>query len=286
MGRGPTTRAACPRAIGDLDLDPGVLDVEHAAGEAMADEQVADHDVERDARARHDRRAVGGQVPARALRRLDPRAGDVDRRGALELGAAVRRRCSASPRIDGHPRVTAEEAVRRDRAVPSRRARSRDAGSRSMWQSMQVFCSTLSTRAMPLPVHAELRHMPGSSRPDRCTGIAHVGRQEAAVAADAQLGAERFDRDLLLVARDRRRVAERRRIDRRARPHVAAVAVLGRALDAVAQPARHAGVRAQIGRRDRRVGGHQAVDHQRHVVTAAAVLARRLAELVRARARR
>ena len=26
-------------------------------------------------------------------------------------------------------------------------------------------------RAIPLPVHALLRHMPGSSRPDRCTGI-------------------------------------------------------------------------------------------------------------------
>ena len=47
-----------------------------------------------------------------------------------------------------------------------------EAGSRSMWQSMQVRFSTLSIRAMPLPVYALLRHMPGSSSPDRCTGIA------------------------------------------------------------------------------------------------------------------
>jgi hypothetical protein len=65
--------------------------------------------------------------------------------------------------------VAAEEAVRRDRrAAPASPA---DAGSRSMWQSMQVFWSTLSTRAMPLPVHAEPRHAPGSSSPDRWTGM-------------------------------------------------------------------------------------------------------------------
>src|SRR6185503_18349065 len=40
----------------------------------------------------------------------------------------------------------------------------------SMWQSMQVFFSTLSMRPMPLPVYAELRQKPGSSRPERCTG--------------------------------------------------------------------------------------------------------------------
>src|SRR6185369_3520803 len=111
-------------------------------------------------------------------------------------------------------------------------------------------------------------------------GHVHVGREKAAVAADAQLGAELSDRGLRLVARDRRRVAEGRSVDRRPRPHVAAIAVLGRALDAVAQPAGDAGVRAQIGRRHVARGGHQAIDHERHVVAAAAVLARRLAEIV------
>ena len=52
---------------------------------------------------------------------------------------------------------------------------SAEAGSRSMWQSMQSFFSTLSTRPMPLPFHAELRHMPGSSRPLRCTGMPMSG---------------------------------------------------------------------------------------------------------------
>ena len=36
---------------GDHDLDPRVLNVEHAAGEAMPREQVAQHHVERHARA-------------------------------------------------------------------------------------------------------------------------------------------------------------------------------------------------------------------------------------------
>jgi len=53
-----------------------------------------------------------------------------------------------------------------------------DAGSFSMWQSMQVFFSTLSIRPMPLPVHAELRQNPGSSRPERWTGMFMSGEMK------------------------------------------------------------------------------------------------------------
>ncbi len=56
----PGARDQRARVIAHLDLDPGVLDVEHAAREAMADEQVAHDDIELEPRSGRDRRAVGG----------------------------------------------------------------------------------------------------------------------------------------------------------------------------------------------------------------------------------
>ena len=86
--------------IGELDLDPRVLDVEHAAGEAVPDEQIADHDIELEPRARLDRCAVGGQVPVARLCRLDhARARDIDRCAPSSF-ARVSFSCSVSPRIE------------------------------------------------------------------------------------------------------------------------------------------------------------------------------------------
>ena len=204
--RARTARAA-RRRVGDLDLDPRVLDVEHAAREAMADEQVADHDVEREPCARGRparRRPAACQCLTCDLSSLK-RAGDVDRRGAVELGLQPAQVLGVAAHRR-HPRVAAEEAMRRDRAVLRAVLVRADAGSRSMWQSMQVFLLDLvdAAHAVAGPrrvaPHAGLveagqvhRHVP------------HVGRQEAAMAADAQLGAERLHADLRLVARDRRR---------------------------------------------------------------------------------
>ena len=270
--------------VGDLDLDPGVLDVEHAAGEAVADEQVADHDVEIEARAGRDRgeggagRAVGGQEPARVavVGLADPRPGDIDRGRALELGLQPPQVLAVATH-GGHPGVAAEEAMRGDRAGLG----AGFAGRRRLALHVAVDAGLLvdlvdAAGAVAGP--GGVAPHAGLVEPRQVHRHVHVRRQEAAVAADAQLGAEPRDGGLRLVARDRRGIAEAGRLDRRARPDIAAVAVLGRALDAVAQPAGHAGVGAQIGGRDGVGGGHEAVDHERHVVAAAAVLARRLAE--------
>jgi hypothetical protein len=70
---------------------------------------------------------------------------------------------------------------------------------------------------MPLPVHAELRHAPGLSSPDRCTGIAMSG-ESVAVAADAG-SVPSGTTGGRAVARDRRRVAQARRASIGARDH-------------------------------------------------------------------
>ena len=89
----------------------------NAAGEAVPDQQISDHDVELEAGPGHDRRAVRGQVPgARLATGDDPGARDVDRRRALELGPGQPQLLGVAAHR-GHPGVAADEPVRRDRAV-------------------------------------------------------------------------------------------------------------------------------------------------------------------------
>ena len=82
--------------------------------------------------------------------------------------------CCWSPRIPAiqlwPPRKRCEATV-----PPCAATSSAPAVSGSMWQSMQVFFSTLSTRPAPLPVYAELRQKVGSSMPDMWTGTSTSG---------------------------------------------------------------------------------------------------------------
>src|SRR6185295_6695946 len=163
--------------------------------------------------------------------------GDVDRRGALELGLQPPQVLGVAAHR-GHPGVAAEEAVRRDRP-----AAGADLGP-GLVRRRRLALHVAIDAGLPVdlvdPRHAVAGPRRAAPRarlvePGQVHRHVHVWRQEAAVAADAQLGADPRDLGLRLVARDRRRIAEAGGLDRRARPDVAAVAVLGRALDAVAQ---------------------------------------------------
>ena len=186
------------------------------------------------------------------------------------------RRCSASPRIDAihvwPPRKRCDAIV----AVASRRARPSTPARAPCGSRCRSAARPCRSRAMPLPVHAELRHMPGSSSPDRCTGIAHVGRQKAAVAADAQLGAELLHRRPAACAS---RSTSRRRAPARRSACATTRSCRCRPSSSLWMPWHSRHVTPECERRsvggNRRLRRHHAVDHERHVVTAAAVLARR-----------
>jgi hypothetical protein len=103
-----------PRAIDQLELDPGILDVEHATREAMAGQQVADHDIELDAGAADDRDRLGRQVPRGVPH--DATACHIDRRDPSQLGLGQRQlRVIVAHRR--HPGMATDEAMRCDAAL-------------------------------------------------------------------------------------------------------------------------------------------------------------------------
>jgi hypothetical protein len=275
--REPRRGEPAPTTIRDLDLDPRVLRIENAAREPVADEQVADHHVELELRAGDHRCAIGRQVPRARRARCDHACtGDVDRRGALELRLREPELLAIAPHRR-HPGVPADEPVRSDRALLRAELLRRGRGALHVALDAVLLLDLVHARE-PVARERGAPPLPGLVNADEVHGQVHVGREEPAVARGAQPGIE-LRGDLLLVACDRSRVAELGCIDRRRVEHEARVAVGRGRLDAVAQPARHAGVRAQILGGNRRVARHHAVGEQREIVTAAAVLARRLAHI-------
>ena len=179
----------------------------------------------------------------------------------------------------GEPRVAPGEAVRADLAVLRRRVAER--------RRRRGACGTCGTRprrwarrcgprgSPRRPTAATARARPG---PTRCAGLPVSGERnerwhEPHIAAVRSGG---IAIRALCVAQARV-VAVARDGDGRRRERVAAVAVGPHALDAVADAARDAAVRARIGRRD--LAAHRAVDQQRHVVAPGAEAARVVADV-------
>ena len=133
--------------VADLDLDPGVLRVEHAAREPVAGALVAGDDLEGERLPGHDLRAVGRQR-ARAVGAI---AAAMSRLAAPRSIARTASTWAASPRIAASHVLP--PAKRCDRSLPSLDAASPSGAAASgMWHVRHSACSIgSSTRAAWLP---------------------------------------------------------------------------------------------------------------------------------------